>query len=413
MLYSIPTEKLNEVTEKLEKIGKKCEKYGCDFRFNILSESVKFECWWQDLSGNWDKDILDDEPAHGKYDIVEPVPYTEIDLEGIAILNGWKVVASLERTQTGNIIRAICGEEIPVLYRTREAICDHCQTSRNRKETFIVKNLETGEFRQVGKSCLKDYTGIDAEGVIAALNAVKYVKEFNPDDEFVRIPTGRWVNPKTFVAFAIECVRCFGFVKKTPGEWENSTAGRAHNLYKASCGISVPSDVEKLYKSLRERGFNPDSKSVKEQAEKAIAWAREIDSNTCNEYLHNLKAVCGKSVVTYSDFGLLASLPSAYDRATARNAEQAKQAESSSWIGQVGDKVTLRIASAKCVTSYETMYGTTFIFQFVDNGGNTVIWKTSKEINTDQVKELRGTVKAHTEYKDIKQTELTRCKVTA
>lgn len=57
-----------------------------------------------------------------------------------------------------------------------------------------------------------------------------------------------------------------------------------------------------------------------------------------------------------------------------------------------------------------------YIHTFRDADGNVLIWKTSSNSlpdmeSGDQV-QIKGTVKEHSEYKDEKQTVLTRCKVT-
>ena len=52
--------------------------------------------------------------------------------------------------------------------------------------------------------------------------------------------------------------------------------------------------------------------------------------------------------------------------------------------------------------------------QGIGADGNVYTWKTGKYID-DTVDEMSitGTVKAHTEFRGIKQTELTRCRVAA
>lgn len=114
----------------------------------------------------------------------------------------------------------------------------------------------------------------------------------------------------------------------------------------------------------------------------------------------------------------------------ARIAEEARIAAEkalSNHVGSIGDKIDTTAVYAGSahfeVNSYmgygtETMY----IHRFkVD--GNTFIWKTSKALgwwnNNDEWEtpeegtqvHLKGTIKEHSEYKDEKQTVLTRCKV--
>lgn len=100
---------------------------------------------------------------------------------------------------------------------------------------------------------------------------------------------------------------------------------------------------------------------------------------------------------------------------------KAKQAENapktaSEFIGNVGDKVDLPLTFKK-TRWYEThfsYYGeTVWIYTFCDANGNTVVWKTSKCVHLEEglTYEVKGTIKAHNEYKGDNQTELTRCKV--
>ena len=75
-------------------------------------------------------------------------------------LKDWEFVAVLEHTDEGTVIkRALGGPEIPDEYRNIDKKCDHCGLSRVRLSTFVVRNTKTGEFKQVGSSCVKDFVG--------------------------------------------------------------------------------------------------------------------------------------------------------------------------------------------------------------------------------------------------------------
>lgn len=115
----------------------------------------------------------------------------------------------------------------------------------------------------------------------------------------------------------------------------------------------------------------------------------------------------------------------------AQEEEERKELErkaKSQYIGQIGDKIDTVATFIKTawfdVPSFggfgtETMYIHTFRI-----GDDTVVWKTSTNtlgkfdendewIRFEEGKQvhLKGTIKAHSEYKDEKQTILTRCKV--
>ena len=88
----------------------------------------------------------------------------------------------------------------------------------------------------------------------------------------------------------------------------------------------------------------------------------------------------------------------------------------------IGKKITVT-GKGSIITSYQTQWGFTTIYKFVDENNNVLIWKTGNTItgtdkrgDTVYVKDMKtvtitGTVKEHNEYNGEKQTVLTRCKV--
>lgn len=101
----------------------------------------------------------------------------------------------------------------------------------------------------------------------------------------------------------------------------------------------------------------------------------------------------------------------------------------SQYIGEIGEKVDLEV-EIDHTAWYERQsfsgYGTetVYIHTFKDDAGNKIVWKTTSTtlgfINPkgdwipyeagDRI-HLKGTVKEHSEYKDEKQTVLTRCRI--
>lgn len=84
-------------------------------------------------------------------------------------------------------------------------------------------------------------------------------------------------------------------------------------------------------------------------------------------------------------------------------------------VGEVGKRLTVEVTLVKSF-SFESNYGyyptTSYIHNFVDAAGNVFIWKTTNSVSETAGKiKLTGTVKEHGEYRDIKQTILTRCKI--
>lgn len=92
--------------------------------------------------------------------------------------------------------------------------------------------------------------------------------------------------------------------------------------------------------------------------------------------------------------------------------EQNQKSSHSEHLGQVGERLSCSVQSHKYITGWDTEYGATYLYKFYTPEGNVLTWKTSKFIeDAEVIHSITGTVKEHTEYKGIKETSLTRCKL--
>ena len=395
--YSIYEGNMERLEKKLNRIYSKCKKYGCEFSYRQVGEEFK---------------ELKDEKGN-KY----TARFVIVEAEGKAVINGWKFIASVEHTEKGNIINRIGEIEVPERYYSSKAVCEHCNSKRYRKDTYIVMNEETGEFKQVGKSCLNDFTnGMSAESI------AQYISLF---DELIKgeAPCGgrgeRYYKTETILRFAAETIRHFGYVRTQDSGI--STASRSFDYYGVKNGgwMLSETDRKKLIKEMDSVGFNEDSADTVQTVADALDWISKQEES--NNYIHNLKTACSLEYVTGRNLGILVSLFPTYNRELEYQAEKAERERqwaaerasevNSQHIGNIGDRITVQVNSVVCLTSWETEWGITRVFKFVDVDGNVYTWKTSSFFNEDEVKTIRGTVKEHKEYRGINQTELTRCKV--
>ena len=105
------------------------------------------------------------------------------------------------------------------------------------------------------------------------------------------------------------------------------------------------------------------------------------------------------------------------ERERAEAEERARKAISQH-IGEIGDKPELDVILEKSawfdVPSFRGFgMDTMYVHTFRDDAGNALVWKTSSGLGIEAGERvhLKGTIKDHSEYKDEKQTVLTRCKV--
>lgn len=102
-------------------------------------------------------------------------------------------------------------------------------------------------------------------------------------------------------------------------------------------------------------------------------------------------------------------------------AERARKAISQ-YVGEVGKRIELQV-TFEYAAEYETRFGWTTVYGFKDANGNKLVWKTSSvpmvldkdgndvTIGSGDKVTIKGTVKEHSEYREEKQTILTRCKL--
>lgn len=82
----------------------------------------------------------------------------------------------------------------------------------------------------------------------------------------------------------------------------------------------------------------------------------------------------------------------------------------SEFIGEIGERLYNKIVILKTIYSFNSKFGLTNIYTFV-NGNNQLVWFTTKKlkIKKGDILDLTGTVMAHKEFKGIKTTQLNRC----
>lgn len=73
----------------------------------------------------------------------------------------WNILGSINLIEDTDdfILNSYTKKDLPKKYRLLEDpnTCEHCNQKRKRNQTFIIQNENTGEFLQVGSSCMEDY----------------------------------------------------------------------------------------------------------------------------------------------------------------------------------------------------------------------------------------------------------------
>lgn len=417
-VYHILDENMDRLNKKMNRIRKKCEKYGCDFRYETLSD------YYEKL------DITKREDTERKF---QTFHFYDVLVEGTAIVNDWEFVASLEHHATGNVVRLAKDIEVPERYYSTSPVCEHCSTSRYRKNTYLVHNVNTNEFKQVGKSCLQEFTkGLSAEYAASLMDLIEEM--INGETYIAGITYTPYFSIKDIIPYAIECVNRFGYEKTTDnyGEYNPDSTRNKVDLLFGYFELNrkdkvTTSEVEKLLGYEEMRNFKAYTEENNAFMDEMIAWFLEQDAD--NNYMRNIQVLLKSGFCKYNEFGFIVSVVPSYKKhlyklqqEQRRKEQHDKDCQLSQYYGQPKDKFELPLTYLRSL-GFDGMYGTTWMHFFEDESGNQFVWKSSnvveivdkdgycKQIDDNTKLILKGTVKEHNKYNGVKQTIITRCKV--
>lgn len=391
MMYLIPTENMESFEKKIARIRRKAERAKVDFSYKRL-EPIQKET---DLPGV----------------TVECVP---VMVECKIHYENWVVVAVLEHQPYGNLVHLVEGEwrpnkelKLPEKYRTAQSYCDHCNTMRARNKTVVLYNKETKEFKQVGTTCLREYTGgIDADMIAAFEECSKEPTEFTGFTSH-----SKWyIDIKNFLAGVVASSSLYGYISKSRAREINEENNKT--TVEATCDLTVhlmsKTSVEKEWKDIYE------SDDTKTFVEEALEWIKNLNAESYS-YFDNLKVVCSAELVELKNIGYAASLIASYKnhlKAEKKLKEAEKQNEMYHYYRNVNDKISLQ-GNLACVANYDTQFGTMYVYKIIQSSC-IFVWKTSKYLGIDDSgKEvmITGKIKEQSEFRGVRQNILTRCKV--
>lgn len=370
---------------------------------------------------------------------VKKVPYEareiEIDIpdEVVFAEDGWVFGGTVEPSGVDGknfinfpILKNKDSNPVPSKYfSSNPCSCDYCKTDRKRTKTYLVTNRATGEWKQLGKECLKLFvTGIDVDAIATFESFIKEAEDAaNPGDEFFYNRRARFVEVQRALKLAQAATKMFGFVATRDNVGDRNVFS-TKNIVQAKIlkEMGCPSDLLNIDNTEREKINLAVAKltvyleSAEESISNDIIALQETVTELPDEpYYNNLKTVLANEYVPLDKLGLLVSAPKAISRyyeLKKMQEEKEKLAKSSNYIGEIGEKISVNFISGREVACCETQFGILHIYEFKDVNGNTVIWKTSSGKDIPENGVITGTVKAHEEYDGIKQTVILRAKIT-
>ena len=395
--YCIPTGKRDEVEKLIARYQKKAARYGATLETTFGEPYIK-------KVAVYENDYIKQEYVH-----VGDYHYEVCDLEiksEIIKQNGWEVVAMIEHLEGGNIVTMT--DDIKPEWLTMPPYCEHCKANHGLRKTLIVRH-ESGAEKQVGKTCLKEYCGINPQAIGWAKHLGDCLDIYEADHfDFYGSGLPRAYQTIDVLALAIGVYEKQGYIKVG-----SSTCNR-----------------DLIWEAIKER---PSFSSELLNKARRMAEAVEAldDDQAFKANLTFIKTLVVSGYCKASHIGFIAYAPQAYEeylerlaKNKSREEELAEERATSKYVGEVGKRMTFKVRTFKLVASWETAYGYTHLYKFKDMDGNVLMWFSSggtfgkwnekgefELYEPDDVHEIVATVKAHNERDGVKQTILTRVKV--
>lgn len=345
-------------------------------------------------------------------------------------IDGWQFVAALTHVEeAGTVIRVCPGAEVAEgelrQYRDASPSCDHCQTTRQRSETFVVRD-QGGTLRQVGRQCLAAYTGLTNPETLCRIAEMLFcasdLLEDAEDDDFEGgrgRSRGNFGTIASYLPFVCCSIRENGWLSRTAAR-EQGRPGQATADLALSCGLFPPSEMP-------EKDCYHPTEADHNLASAAISFCAEhfdgCDVEKLSDYEASLRVAMASGILHPKLTGIVASAIGFYRRDLERRAKNdawAKMVASSKFQGTVDERGLFEDLKVLTCREWGSDFGTTYFYSLVDEAGNAFAYFASRDMSLapGQIVSFRATVKKH-EMRTPKfagaptyaQTTLTRCQL--
>ena len=273
-----------------------------------------------------------------------------------------------------------------------------------------MRNVESGEYKQVGKNCLQDFTGIDPGAALFLAKMYDVIKSAK-DDFFELAGSGKinCVSTIIYLANVIFIAKKYGFVSAAASR-ENGRLATYDFAYAVTTNARSPmADDEETAKEWRE-SFDDGI----EMAKKIKDWM--MNKPLQSSYDHNAKLIISNEYIELDrrKLAIAASVVAVFHKSQERNETECDNLRSKH-VGNIGEKLEVRL-TVKKIIPIESAYGRAHIVLMDDEQGNFFKWKTGAcpdDIFDGEGNTFLGRVKvkAHDIYKGLEQTAVTHVKV--
>lgn len=295
--------------------------------------------------------------------------------------------------------------------------CDHCETDRARKTVYALE-ADDGSFKTIGSTCVEDYIGLDPSKLANLAKFYNFISYQNLD-EYGEL--GTLFAGKASIAYnTVDVVTAAVAVIDQEGRYVSAKQAEENMTFSTRDLVQ-----QMLHTSLDKLQGAPEFESARTRAQSAIEFAKKMPPE--NTFAINLSSAANASIALEDNkmtMGLLASLPTTYERAI-RNSNEASV---SVHVGKKGEKLESHGMQIQTAIQMDGEFGLKNMFVFKDDNANVFKWTSTGRDPlvysvVETIQQLRkiaspvkieiqtsASIKDHQTYQGIAQTVLQRAK---
>ncbi|CAL9983985.1 hypothetical protein VPHK356_0076 [Vibrio phage K356] len=387
MKLTIPSINAAPFKKRMEDIAKRSAKLGLgEVKYTFIRDV------YREMLG--DDNVVYGQNYH-EYEITGP------NIDQPLSLGGYEFVGKIDHTHSEYMWKAYGDEKLPPhvqqhVEHDNSSYCEHCNTKRNRKNTFVVRNIETQNVVWVGSTCLKDFIGLDSpEQLVKYYQSLGTIGDFEDEE---RMGGGYNIfdvamDLSKFLPRAYNIAKDYGFV----------TNKMADHITR-----STADDTFCAYWRTDKRKWNPITAEDCEFADAAVEWWMAKDADT--DFVRNIQIICKDMWCKAKEQGLAAYIIGGY-MAYLDDVKKAERPESQ-YFGEEGQKVNgLKLEmTVDRVWEYTDYYGyeetISFCYLMYTDDGIAFKMNSGKVLELgERIMVTSGSIKEHKLYEGANEKQ--------
>lgn len=365
--FTVSEESAQATLEKFHKIASRGQSKGLEGGFKVLG--IKNE-------------IYTSEGVEYQYKVIE------VECEPVKFA-GWEFLAVAEITQGVVFTRGIGSAQEVKPSEVKVGYCEHCQTTRARKKYIFVKN-ESGEVKQVGSTCVKDFLGWEF--------APTFLQEWAEFEQYASAsaaPAG--VSTIAVATAALAVVAKEGYKSSSQFGYEGSTSYTVSEIFRFGAKDSYTANLKRFY----EIEFSEEQLA---KGRELIEFAKTFSGESA--YAENLRAAAGLEYQTSKTIGIFISAIIAKQKEVAKKTAKVYKSEQ---FAETGKRVEIEVTvlSSRVI---ENEWGSSTLWTF-ESGEYKFKWFDSGYTFKAEIGEsfkIKATIKGLEEYQGQFATKLSR-----